>query len=116
MTKINEEKVCDGNSSHNPYAKRWKAEREALKNFLVNFGKIMTSKENGKQYKVYFDKTLSDLIGYNYCICVQWDPIEMIPSPTPYIRALDKFTERIFQAQYDTRGLDNVQGTADDAI
>lgn len=113
---IGDEIVADGNSSHNPYAKRWKAEREALKNFLVHFGKTMTSKENGKQYKVYFDKTLSDLIGYNYCICVQWDPVEMIPSPTPYIRAYDKFTERIFQAQYDTRGLDNVQGTADDVI
>ena len=113
---IEEEIVADGNSEHNPYSKRWKAEREALKNFLVNFGKIMTSKENGKQYKVYFDQTLSDLIGYNYCICVQWDPIELIPGSTPYIRALDKFTNRIFQPDFDDRGFDNVRGTADDVV
>jgi hypothetical protein len=73
--QITEEIVADGNAEHNPYEKRWKAERQALKNFLVNCGKIMTSKENGKQYKVYFDQSISDLIGYNYCICVQWNPI-----------------------------------------
>ena len=113
---VQDEVVADGSSTTNPYSKRWKAEREALKNFLVNFGKIMTSKENGKQYKVYFDETMSNLIGYNYCICVQWDPIEMIPSSVPYIRALDKFTSRIFQPHFDTRGFDNIQGTADDVV
>lgn len=111
---LNEEVVADGNSEHNPYAKRWKAERDALKNFLKNFGKIMTSKENGKQYKVFQDQALSNLIGYNYCICIQWDPIKMEVGSTPYIRAFDKFTYRIFQAQFDDRGRDNLRGTSDD--
>ena len=111
---LNEEVVADGNSEHNPYAKRWKAERDALKNFLSNFGQIMTSRENGKQYKCYFDKSLSDLIGYNYCICIQWDPIKLEVGATPYIRAFDKFTTRIFQAQFDDRGRDNLRGTSDD--
>ncbi|MEE3309735.1 hypothetical protein, partial [Sharpea azabuensis] len=62
-SEINEEIVADGNAEHNPYEKRWKAERQALKDFLVNCGKIMTSKENGKQYKVYYDQTISNLIG-----------------------------------------------------
>ena len=104
---LNEEVVADGNADHNPYAKRWEAERQALKNFLVNYGQVMTSKENGKQYKVYYDKTLSDLIGNNYCICIQWDPIAMKPNSTPYVRALDKFTMRTFQAQFDTSGRQN---------
>lgn len=112
--KVNEEVVADGNAEHNPFEKRWKAERQALKDFLVNCGKIMTSKENGKQYKVFYDQTISNLIGYNYCICVQWNPIEMKPESTIYIRALDKFTNRIFQAQYDDRGRDNMRGTYDD--
>ena len=104
---LNEEVVADGNADHNPYAKRWEAERQALKNFLVNYGQVMTSKENGKQYKVYYDKTLSDLIGNNYCICIQWDPVAMKPNSTPYVRALDKFTMRTFQAQLDTSGRKN---------
>ncbi len=111
---INEEVVADGNSEHNPYAKRWKAERDTLKNFLVNNGKIMTSKENGKQYKVYFDSMLSELIGYNYCICIQWDPIKLKPGSVIYVRAFDKFTNRLFNAQFDTRGVDNMTGTYDD--
>lgn len=113
-TYLAEEAVADGNSEHNPYAKRWKSERQALKDFLLNYGKIMTSKENGKEYKVYYDKTLSELIGINYCICVQWDRVEMKPESTIYVRALDKFTERIFQANNDTRGRDNEYGTDDD--
>ena len=114
ITLLKEEVVADGNSEHNPYEKRWRAERKALKNFICNFGKIMTSRENGKQYKVYYDKVLSQLIGYNYCICLQWDPIQLKPSSTLYIRALDKFTNKIFQAQYDKRGQDNQMGTVDD--
>lgn len=114
ITLLKEEVVADGNSEHNPYAKRWKAERKALKDFICNFGKIMTSKENGKQYKCYYDKILSQLIGYNYCICLQWDPVTMKPSSTLYIRALDKFTNKTFQVQYDVRGRDNQVGTRDD--
>ena len=74
----------------------------------------MTSKENGKTYKVYYDKTLSQLIGYNYCICLQWDAINLKPKSVLYIRALDKFTDRMFQANFDARGRDNLLNTADD--
>lgn len=104
---VNEEVVADGNSEHNPYKKRWEAERKALKDFICNFGKVMTSKENGKTYKVYYDKTLSQLIGYNYCICLQWDAVTLKPKSVLYIRALDKFTDRMFQANFDARGRDN---------
>lgn len=111
---VNEEVVADGNSEHNPYKKRWEAERKALKDFICNFGKVMTSKENGKTYKVYYDKTLSQLIGYNYCICLQWDAVALKPKSVLYIRALDKFTNKMFQANFDARGRDNMAGTYDD--
>jgi len=111
---INEEVVADGNSEHNPYKKRWEAERKALKDFICNFGKVMTSKENGKTYKVYYDKVLSQLIGYNYCICLQWDAVNLKPKSVLYIRALDKFTDKMFQANFDSRGRDNMSGTYDD--
>lgn len=111
---IREEVVADGNSEHNPYVKRWREERDALKRFICNYGKIMTSKENGKQYKCYYDKVMSELIGYNYCICLQWDPVTLEPGSTLYIRALDKFTNRLFQPKFDDRGRDNVRGTSDD--
>lgn len=111
---INEEWVGDGNSEHNPYKKRWDAERKALKDFVTNYGKLMQSKENGKLYKCYYDKVLSQLIGYNYCICIQWDNVEMKPKSVLYIRALDKFTPNIKQVNFDARGRDNMAGTYDD--
>lgn len=115
---LKEEVNVDGNTEHNPYEKRWKAEREALKNFVANYGKLMQSREDnkgGKLYKVYFDETMSNLIGYNYCICVQWNEQEMKPGSTVYIRALDKFTPFIRRnLQYDDRGRDNMRGTYDD--
>ena len=118
LTLLKEETVADGSSTSNPYKKRWKAEREALKNFVANYGKLMQSKEDdkgGKLYKVFYDKTMSELIGYNYCICVQWDEVELKPKSTVYIRALDKFTPFIRRnLQYDNRGMDNVRGTMDD--
>ena len=114
VSLLSEEIVADGNSEHNPYSKRWKAEREALKSVIANYGKVMTSKENGKEYMVYYDDCISNLIGFNYVLCLQWDRIKMKPKSTVYIRALDKFTNRIFQANNDTRGRDNEIGTNDD--
>ena len=115
---LKEEFAMDGSSEGNPYEKRWKAERDALKNFVANYGKLMQSKEDnkmGRLYKVYYDETMSNLIGYNYCICVQWDEMTMKPKSTVYIRALDKFTPFIRRnLQFDDRGLDNQRGTADD--
>ena len=118
LATLNEEVALDGSTEDNPYEKRWKAEREALKSFVANYGKLMQSKEDnkgGKLYKVYFDETMSNLIGYNYCICVQWNEQEMKPGSTVYIRALDKFTPFIRRdLQFDTRGRDNMRGTYDD--
>ena len=114
ITLLKEEWVGDGNSEHNPYKKRWDTERKALKDFVSNYGKLMQSKENGKLYKCYYDKVISQLIGYNYCICIQWDSVEMKPKSVLYIRALDKFSPNIKQVQYDTRGYDNQMGTKDD--
>ena len=114
---INEEFSVDGNTEHNPYSKRWKAEREALKDFVCNYGTVMQSKEDdkgGKLYKVFYDKEISNLIGYNYGLCVQWDAVELKPKSIVYIRAIDKFTPNIRQVQFDTRGRDNVIGTYDD--
>jgi len=117
-SSINEEVVADGNSEHNPYAKRWKSERKALKDFICNFGTLMQSKENdkmGRLYKCFYDKYLSNLIGFNYCLCVQWDEVKMKPKSTIYIRACDRFTPNIRRnVQYDVRGYDNQIGTRDD--
>lgn len=116
--QLNEETVADGSSEGNPYKDRWKAEREALKNFICNNGTVMQSKEDnkdGKLYKCFWDKGLSNLIGYNYCLCVQWDEINLKPKSVVYIRACDKFTPNIRRnLQYDTRGMDNQIGTYDD--
>ena len=117
LTLLKEEYVGDGNSEHNPYKKRWEAERKALKDFVSNYGQLMQSKEDnkdGKLYKCYWDKYISNLIGYNYCLCVQWDNIKMKPKSVVYVRALDKFTPNIKQSAFDTRGFDNTRGTIDD--
>jgi hypothetical protein len=113
---LKEEVVADGNAEHNPFKQRWKHERETLINYLVNYGELMTSKENGKQYKVLFDEMLSSRIGFNYCLCIQWNPLTMEPGNVIYVRAFDKFTRKIFRPQFDTRGFDNIGGTADDVV
>ena len=56
---MKEEVVADGSAEHNPYKKRWNSERDSLISFLVNNGTLMTSKENGKKYYTFFDRTLS---------------------------------------------------------
>ena len=111
---LTEEVVADGNAAHNVYDKRWKQEREILKNFIINNGKLQTSKENGKKYMTYFDSMISNYVGVNYCLCVQYDPMTLDVGNTVYIRACDKFTDRMFTAQNDTSGYDNVSGTKDD--
>ena len=113
---ISEEVVADGNATHNPYKDKWKQERQILKDYLVNYGEIMTSKENGKLYKVIYDEFISGLLGVNYCICIQWDTLTMEPGNIIYVRAFDKFTRRMFKPQFDTRGYDNMAGTSDDVV
>ena len=111
---LNEEIVADGNPDHNPFKQKWKHEREVLKDYIVNYGEIMTSKENGKEYKVLYDTMLSSRLGINYCICIQWDSMTMEPGNVIYVRAFDKFTRRRFKPEFDTRGRDNLEGTYDD--
>ena len=111
---LNEEVVADGSASHNPFKERWKHERKVLKDYICNYGTLMTSKENGKQYRCLYDQTLSQRLGINYCICIQWNPQTMEPGEVIYVRAFDKFTAKIFRPQFDTRGFDNVAGTMDD--
>lgn len=111
-----EEYVADGNADHNPFKQRWKHEREVLKNYLVNYGELMTSKENGKQYKVLYDQFISGRLGINYCLCIQWNSMTNKPGNIIYVRAFDKFTRKIFKPEFDTRGYDNVQGTDDDLV
>ena len=55
----------------NPYRERWKNERRSLKNYIVDYGDTMVSRENGKTYKVMLDTFLSNLLGINFCVCVQ---------------------------------------------
>lgn len=116
MITLNEEVVADGNAEHNPFKAKWKHERDMLKNYLVNYGEIMTSKENGKEYKVLYDSFISGRLGTNFCICIQWNSMTMEPGNVIYVRAFDKFTRRRFKAQYDTRGYDNIAGTGDDIV
>lgn len=91
LNQIIRESVASVTQEH-----KWHMEREALKRFLVNNGRLMRSKENGKTYKVYYDQTLSNMIGYQYCICVQYSPYDMSVGLTPYIRAYDKFEDVIW--------------------
>ena len=110
---LKEEVNARGNANHDIYRKRWNFERKCLKQFLINNGTVMTSKENGKTYYVYYDTMLSNLIGVNYCICLQYDMLTGDLGRQIYVRAIDKFSPRMFKPQRDTRGLDNAQ-TLDD--
>jgi len=113
---INEEVVADGNSAHNVYKNRWIKERELLKKYILNYGILMTSRENGKTYKIIYDTELSNKIGVNYCLCLQYDQYTGQEGNSIYVRALDKFTQRMFKPQFDTRGFDNEVGGGDDVI
>lgn len=115
-TVLNEEVVADGNAQHNPYQKRWKQERKELKEYIIAYGTLMTSMENGKQYVVLFQPEISRLVGNNYGLCIQYNQEENKYLSTIYIRAMDKFTEQIFKPEFDTRGMDNIAGTGDDNL
>lgn len=115
-TVLNEEVVADGNAQHNPYEKRWKQERKELKEYIIAYGTLMTSMENGKQYVVLFQPEISQLVGNNYGLCIQYNPDENKYLSTIYIRAMDKFTNQIFKPEFDTRGMDNIAGTGDDNL
>lgn len=82
------------NEDVNPLAQRWHHERFMLKDYLSKYGKIMVSKENGKDYKVLYDTFLSNLLGINFCICIQWDSLTNMPGEIIYVRAYDKFAPK----------------------
>ena len=88
---IEEEKINEMNVG-NPYRERWHQERLVLKKYLINYGQVMLSRENGKHYKVILDTFLSNAIGVNYCICIQWDTMTNDAGEIIYVRAFDKFT------------------------
>ena len=88
---ITESQYIKLNETANPLYGRSHQERTTLKNYLINFGDIMVSKENGKMYKVMYDKFLSNQIGINYCICIQWYSLTNEAGDIIYVRAYDKF-------------------------
>ena len=92
---ITESQLRKMNEDVNPLSQRWQYERFVLKDYLAKYGKLMISKENGKEYKVVFDSFLSNLLGINFCICIQWDSITNMPGEIIYVRAYDKFAERV---------------------
>ena len=75
---------------------RWARERHALKDYLINYGQIMISKENGKEYKCILDPFISNNLGMNYCICIQWDSTMNESGNIIYVRAYDKFQPSVY--------------------
>ena len=80
-----------------PYRKRWHHERSVLKKYLDTYGQLMVSKENGKEYKALFDPFLSDNLGVNFCICIQFDSTINKLGDIIYVRALDKFSPKTIE-------------------
>ena len=90
---VTEQQLRNLNEDTNPYRKRWTAERTSLKKYIVNYGETMISRENGKEYKVILDSFLTNLLGINFCVCIQWDSMTNIPGEIIYVRAYDKFSK-----------------------
>lgn len=88
---ITENQLRNLSEDVHPLSQRWHHERFVLKDYLVKYGRTMISSENGKEYKVIFDTFLSNLLGINFCVCVQWDSMTNIPGEIIYVRAYDKF-------------------------
>ena len=83
-------------SNFENYKDRWFHERLTLKKYLANYGTVMISRENGKEYKVIQDPFISGQLGINYCICIQWNSMLNLPGEIIYIRASDKFAPKQF--------------------
>ena len=91
FNRINEDILPFQGPEATPLSQRWHNERSKLKNYLISYGQTMISLENGKEYKTILDSFISELLGINYCICVQWDSLTNIPGEIIYVRAYDKF-------------------------
>ena len=66
---LNEYNISDGSAEHNPYKKKLDQGKRLLQNLVSNYGKVMYSLENGKDYFVYELYALSELLGVRYAIC-----------------------------------------------
>lgn len=56
------------NEIHNPYTNKIDSALKSLNNLIMNSGSIMYNIENGKDYIVYYDESVSNTIGKNYCL------------------------------------------------
>ena len=78
---------------NNPYDAKIKHDRKLLKSFLMNNGKYMINTENGKDYMVYTDATLTDTLGVSFAICASvYDRTGKL-SGTVYIKPLSIFKD-----------------------
>lgn len=93
LDKINEDMRDFVSSNASSLGQRWTQERSRLKQYLINYGEVMVSRENGKEYKVIYDPFISNKLGANYCICIQWSSMTNDAGEIIYVRAFDKFTK-----------------------
>ena len=78
---------------NNPYDAKIKHDRKLLKSFLMNNGKYMINTENGKDYMVYTDATLTDTLGVNFAICASVYDATGKLSGTVYIKPMSIFKD-----------------------
>lgn len=97
---LKEETNADSNSEHNPYQKKWQRQKDVIRDYVVQYGSIMQSMENGKTYKVLRDNDLSNYLGIEYAYCVQYDKNTMKPIGTVYLRSIDTFTTDFKNTNY----------------
>lgn len=74
------------------YADKINSANASLDNAIKLNGTVMINIENGKEYLVYYNKSLSDTIGKNYCIC------RLIKDNQPYgqtrVESMDLFMRK----------------------
>lgn len=88
---INEYEISDGNAFHNPYKKKLQRGKNLLKNLVEQYGKIMTSIENNKDYCVYEIYSLSQSLGVRYCLCRIIDEETKKPKGAVLVKPLETF-------------------------
>lgn len=60
--------VLQEESRLNPYRYKINSAMDSLSKLLSNEASIMINIDNGKEYLVYYDSSISNTIGKNYCI------------------------------------------------
>ena len=56
-------------SKHNPISQKINIVTDLLERMITNNGLLMINVENGKEYMVFEDTTLTNLIGKRCCVC-----------------------------------------------